>query len=239
MAGESKATVIGAVAANFLIAVAKFAAAGAGRSAALLAEGIHSAIDGANDSLLLVGLRRSRREADRQHPFGYGKELYFWALIVGVSLLAAGGGVTMYEGIRRMLHPGTIHNPLWSYVALGCGFLFDGSSLLYAFWQFRKQNRGKGFWEAIWESKDPTTFMTMGEDAAAILGVAIATAGVYLNVAGWRLADGLASLLVGITLAVTAIFVIWQMRDLVIGEAVDDEIARAIHNLAAKDEAIA
>ncbi len=144
----------------------------------------------------------------------------------------------MFEGIHQMLHPEHIKKPLWSYLALAAGLLFDGSSLLFGFKQFRKQNPGKGFWEAVQESKDPTTFMVIGEDSAAVVGVLIAATGVFLNSRGLLFADGLSSLLIGVTLAATAAFLIWQTRDLVIGEAVEDEISHAIHEIASHDRAV-
>jgi cation diffusion facilitator family transporter len=232
MAGESKAAVIGAVAANFAIAAAKLLVGGIGGSSAMLSEGIHSGIDGANDLLLLLGLKRSKQQPDEQHPFGYGKELYFWSLIVSLSVLSVGGGVTVYEGIRQCFHPEPVKHAGWAYLALGCGVLFDGASLIYGLQQFRKQNRGKGLREAIRESKDPSTFMVLAEDSAAILGECIAAAGIFLNTRGMLRGDGVASILIGCMLGGVAAFLISETRDLVIGEAVEDEISDAIRELA-------
>src|ERR1700712_137652 len=142
MAQESKAAVIGATAANFAIAAVKLAI-GLGGSAAVLSEGIHSGIDGVNDLLLLFGLRASRRPADDLHPFGYGKDLYFWSLIVSVSVFSVGGGVTIIEGVRSILHPADIKHVGWAYAALSCGLVFDGVSLVYGLVQFHKQNPEK------------------------------------------------------------------------------------------------
>src|ERR1700712_433191 len=152
MAQESKVAVIGATAANFAIAAIKLAI-GIGGSAAMISEGLHSAIDGVNDLLLLYGLRASKRPADELHPFGYGKDLYFWSLIVSLSVFSVGGGVTIFEGVRSILHPSKIQHVGWAYSALVCGLLFDGVSLIYSVIQFNKQTEGKRFWRAFKESK--------------------------------------------------------------------------------------
>src|SRR5690242_11081683 len=174
MASESKASVISAVAANFAIAAAKLLAGVAGHSSAMVAESVHSAIDGFNDLLLLLGLKRSRRPPDEQHPFGYGKELYFWALIVSCSVFAIGGGVTVAEGIRAVMKPEAVKGLGWSFLALGCGVAFDAGSLIFSVCKFRKENQGKGFREAVAEVKDPAPVMVMAEDSAAIVGEFIA-----------------------------------------------------------------
>lgn len=153
MAQGSKATVIVAIGANFAIAAAKLLAGTVGKSSAMMSEAVHSSIDGVNDLLLLFGLKRSRRPADEQHPFGYGMELYFWSLIVAGSVVAIGGGVTMVEGVHRLLEPKLVRHATWAFVALACGSVFDMASLVYGMRRFRRQNRGKRFWEAVRESK--------------------------------------------------------------------------------------
>jgi cation diffusion facilitator family transporter len=238
MPDESKTAVVGAVAAGVAIAVIKFAVAALGGSSAMFSEGIHSTIDTANDSLLLLGLKRSKRPPDAQHPFGYGKELYFWSLIVSVTVLGVGGGVTFYEGILHILKPERIHRTPLAFLALGCAFLFEGVSFVIAVRQFRTQNQNKRFWEAIKEAKDPSTFMVIGEDAAALAGIVIAATGIYLNSRGILTADGISSLLIGLLLGALAVFLIYETRDLLIGEAVEKEITQAIQELAERDESI-
>lgn len=228
MPDQSKAAVIGAIAANVAVAAAKFAVGIGARSSAILAEGIHSSVDALNDLLLLFGLSRSRQPPDPQHPFGYGKELYFWALIVSMFVLAIGGGVTIYEGILRILHPSAVSGSLWAYLALAAGLLFDGISLVYGFRQFHQQYPGKALWPAIRDAKDPSTFMVITEDTAAILGELIAAAGLFLSTHGMPLADGIASVLIGCLLGTLAIFLIAQTRDLVIGEAAEPAILECI-----------
>lgn len=234
MAGESKAAVVAAIGANFAICVIKFLAAFFGGSAAMLSEGVHSAVDTVNDLLLLLGLKRSRKPPDEQHPFGYGNELYFWALIVSCSVLGVGGGVTGLEGILHLLHPEPIQHPLWSYIALGCGLAFDGISLVIALRRFRAQNRNKKFGEAVCETKDPGALMVIFEDTAAVIGETVAALGIFANTQGLVVADGAASLLIGVILTAEAIFLIGQMRDLIVGEGVEDEISRSIRRIASK-----
>ena len=235
MAGESKAAVIGATAANFVIAAVKLAIGLTG-SSSMLSEGIHSGIDGVNDLLLLFGLRASKRLADAQHPFGYGKELYFWSLIVSLCVFSVGGGVTIFEGVRSVLHPESIRHALWAYLALACGMAFDLVSLIYGAQQFHKLNPAKSFWKAVRDSKDPTTFMVLAEDSAAIVGEAIAAVCVFLSRHGILIADGIGSILIGILLATIATFLIVHARHLVLGESVETEIEQAIQALAIGDQ---
>jgi divalent metal cation (Fe/Co/Zn/Cd) transporter len=146
-------------------------------------------------------------------------------------VLGVGGGVTIYEGILHIIKPERIDRPHWAYLALGCAFLFDGISLLVAARQFRTRNKNKPFWEAIKEAKDPSTFTVMGEDSAAILGVLIAAAGIYLNSRGLLIADGISSLLIGLLLGALALFLIYETRDLLIGEAVKQRSHRPFRSL--------
>ena len=182
--------------------------------------------------MLLLGLKQSEKPADEQHPFGYGKELYFWSFVVSLTVLGAGGGITGYEGIRRILRPGAIHGARWAYLALLCGLLLEATSLVVALSKFRKQNRSKRFWEAVREAKDPSIFVVMGEDSAGILGVLIAASGIYLNVHGVAIADGVACSSISLLLTALAVFLVAQNRDLLIGEAVEEEVRDGIRELA-------
>jgi cation diffusion facilitator family transporter len=224
--------VVGAVVANFAIALVKLLAAIAGGSSAMLSEAAHSGIDGVNDLLLLLGIHRSKRPADGQHPFGYGKELYFWSLLVSCSVLAVGGGVTVVEGVRHLVRPEPVTHAAWAYGALGCGALFDAGSLWFSVRQFRKQNRGKALRRAVRETKDPGSLMVVAEDTAALTGEALAAAGVFASTHGLRRGDGIGSVSIGLLLGCVAVFLITQMRDLIVGEGVEDEISGAIKNLA-------
>jgi cation diffusion facilitator family transporter len=230
---ESKVAIYGAIGANVAIAATKFVVAGITGSSAMLSEGIHSAVDTFNGVLLLVGIRLSQRPATPEHPFGHGKELYFWSLIVAVLIFGLGGGVSFYEGIQHIRHPEPMRDPTWNYVVLALAFLFEGTSFLIALRQFRAQARGRPFWRALEQSKDPTTYTVLAEDSAALMGLAVAALGIYLS---RRLdlpqLDGAASVVIGLLLAGVAVLLIGQARGLLIGEGIRPETARAIRSLA-------
>src|SRR5437868_7626097 len=143
---NSKVAVYGAIAANLAIAVTKFGAAGITGSSAMLSEGIHSAVDTFNGVLLLVGLKLSRRPATPEHPFGHGKELYFWSLIVAVLIFGLGGGLSFFEGVQHILHPEPVRDPTWNYIVLAAATLFEGTSFAIALRQFLKQAGATPFW---------------------------------------------------------------------------------------------
>ncbi len=230
---NSKLAIYGAIAANVAIAVTKLAVAGITGSSAMLSEGIHSSVDTFNGLLLLVGIRRSLRPATPEHPFGHGKELYFWGLIVAVLIFGLGGGVSFYEGVQHIRHPEPLHDPTWNFVVLGVAAVFEGISFTIALRQFLKQAGAEPFWQAIHTSKDPTTYTVLAEDAAALAGLAIAALGIGLaHRYDLPVLDGVASLMIGVLLAVVAIFLTWQSRDLLIGEGVRPETARAIRRMA-------
>jgi cation diffusion facilitator family transporter len=230
---SSNLAIHGAIVANVAIAATKLLVAGITGSSAMLSEGVHSSVDTFNGVLLLVGIRLSQRPATPEHPFGHGKELYFWSLIVAVLIFGLGGGVSFYEGVQHIRHPQTLHDPTWNYVVLALAALFEGISFTIALRQFLKQSGAEPFWEAVHRSKDPTTYTVLAEDSAALAGLAIAGAGIW---ASHRLdmpaLDGVASLLIGVLLAVVATFLVWQSRDLLIGEGIRPETARAIRSMA-------
>jgi cation diffusion facilitator family transporter len=230
---ESRIAIYGAIGANIAIAVTKFVVAGITGSSAMLSEGIHSSVDTFNGVLLLVGLRLSKRPASVEHPFGHGKELYFWSLIVAVLIFGLGGGVSFYEGIEHIRHPEPLRDPTWNYVVLAAAAVFEGTSFLIALRQFRAQAGGTPFWQALDRSKDPTTYTVLAEDSAALAGLAVAALGIYL---GHRfdmpVFDGAASMVIGLLLAGVALLLIAQSRGLLIGEGVRPETARAIRELA-------
>ncbi|MGJ7499522.1 cation diffusion facilitator family transporter [Variovorax sp. ZT5P49] len=230
---ESKIAIYGAIGANVAIAVTKFIVAGVTGSSAMLSEGIHSAVDTFNGVLLLVGLRLSKRPATVEHPFGHGKELYFWSLIVAVLIFGLGGGISFYEGIQHIRQPEPMRDPTWNYVVLAAAALFEGTSFLIALKQFRAQARGQPFWQALDRSKDPTTYTVLAEDSAALVGLAVAALGIYLSHAlDMPALDGVASVVIGLLLAGVAVLLIAQSRGLLIGEGIRPETARAIRALA-------
>ena len=230
---ESKIAIYGAIAANVAIAVTKFVVAGITGSSAMLSEGIHSAVDTFNGILLLVGLRLSQRPATETHPFGHGKELYFWSLIVAVVIFGLGGGMSMLEGIQHIRHPEPMRDPKWNYVVLGLATLFEGGSFALALRQFLKASGDQPFWNALHRSKDPTTYTVLAEDSAALAGLLIAAIGIYLSHRlGIPELDGAASVVIGMLLAGVAVVLVSQSRSLLIGEGVRPETAREIRRLA-------
>jgi cation diffusion facilitator family transporter len=229
----SKLAIYGAVAATVAIAATKLVVASVTGSSAMLSEGIHSAVDTFNGLLLLVGIRLSQRPATPEHPFGHGKELYFWSLIVAVLIFGLGGGISFYEGVQRIRHPEPLHDPTWNYVVLGAAAVFESLSFALALRQFLALAGATPFWEAVHRSKDPTTYTVLAEDSAALVGLAIAALGIWLSQQLQMPAlDGAASVLIGILLAGVASVLAWQSRGLLIGEGIRPETARAIRLMA-------
>jgi cation diffusion facilitator family transporter len=219
--------------ANLIIAAAKFVAAGSSGSSAMLAEGIHSLVDTGNEVLLLVGLHRSRRRADATHPMGYGMELYFWSLIVAVLLFGVGGGFSIYEGIHRFSHPSKEGSPGWNYVVLAISLVAEAASWTIAARALRRQERGASFWEKLHHSKDPSSFMVFGEDTAALLGILVAFAGVFLGQrlhASWP--DAVASIVIGGILCCVAVYLVYETKHLLIGESAAPDVVRRVRELA-------
>src|SRR5919109_2383527 len=229
---SSKRTIFAAIGANIAIAATKFVAAAFTGSSAMLSEAIHSLVDSGNGLLLLLGIRMSQKPADLSHPFGYGKELYFWTLIVAIMIFAVGGGMSMYEGITHLTHPTPLHSPLWNYIVLGLAIVFEGYSWSVAVKEFRAAWQGQEVWRAIHTSKDPTLFTVLFEDSAALLGLLVALAGVYL---GHQLEnpylDGIASVVIGIILAVVAVLLAFERKGVFVGERADTEAVASIRAL--------
>ncbi|MEP7299051.1 MAG: cation diffusion facilitator family transporter [Burkholderiales bacterium] len=231
--GESKIAVYGAIAANVAIAVTKFVVAGIGGSSAMLSEGIHSAVDAGNGALLLVGLHMSKKPATREHPFGRGKELYFWSLIVAVLIFGLGGGMSIYEGVMHIRQPKPLTDPTWSYVVLAMAALFEGASFLVALRHFRRQSAGRPFWSSLHGSKDPSIYTVLAEDSAALAGLAVAAAGVWASHSlKMPVLDGAASVVIGGILAGVAVLLIRESRGLLVGEGVRPDTAAAIRAIA-------
>ncbi len=238
-ASESKVAIVAAIIGNVAVAMTKFVAAGFSGSSAMLSEGIHSLVDTGNGALLLFGLRQSRKPPDFTHPFGHGKELYFWSLIVAITIFALGGGMSLYEGFTHLTHPKPLADPFWNYVVLVCAFCFEGATLLFGWKAFRKVKGKRGILEAIHKSKDPATFMVVFEDSGALLGLLIAFCGVFL---GHQLEnpylDGLASIVIGLMLATMYVFLAFETKGLLIGEGVEPETLRRIRVLVESDPGV-
>jgi cation diffusion facilitator family transporter len=230
---ESPVVLYGAIAANVAIAVTKFAVAAHTGSSAMLSEAVHSMVDTGNGLLMLFGLHRSRRPPNAVHPFGHGRELYFWSLIVAVLIFGLGGGVSFYEGVRHLRHPQPAQQPFWNYVVLGAALVFEGSSFAIAWRQFRREARDRPLWAALRLSKDPTTYTVVAEDAAALLGLVVAAVGIALAEAlGRPEIDAMASMLIGLLLAGVALLLVREARGLLVGEGVQPHTAAAIVALA-------
>jgi cation diffusion facilitator family transporter len=227
--GQRPIAVYGAMAANFVIAVTKFVAAGFSGSSAMLAEGIHSLVDTGNQLLLLLGMKKSRKPADEGHPFGHGKELYFWSLIVAIALFGIGGGMSTYEGITHLSHPHPLSDPTWSYVVLGVAFLFDGISWIIALHELWPAIRRDGLRKTLVGTKDPSVLTVLCEDTADLAGLILAFLGIYLgHRLGNHYADGIASILIGAVLAGVAVFLVYQSKRLLLGESADPEVVESI-----------
>lgn len=232
MAGSSRKVIFAALAGNTLIAVTKFVAAGLTGSSAMLSEGIHSTVDTGNQALLLLGLRRSRKPADERFPFGHGKEIYFWSFIVAILIFGLGAGVSVYEGVMHLLEPVEIASPLVNYVVLGVAMVFEGVAWSLAFVEFRKSKGSWGYVEAVRRGKDPTMFVVLFEDSAAMLGLIVALLGVTLaRFTGSTVFDGLASIVIGLILGGTAIWLAYETKGLLIGEAANSRVVEGIRGI--------
>jgi cation diffusion facilitator family transporter len=230
---ESRIAIYGAIAANVAIAVTKFIVAGISGSSAMLSEGIHSTVDTANDLLLLVGVKRSEQPASALHPFGHGKELYFWSLIVAVLIFGAGGGVSFYEGVVHVLNPKPLEEAMWNYVVLAAAAVFEGISFAIAFRQFSREKGDKPLWKALRTSKDPSTYTVLAEDGAALLGLGLAALGVFASHSlDMPVLDGVASMAIGVLLAGVAVLLIRESRGLLVGEGIAKETAQSIRETA-------
>ena len=233
--GNNRVLII-ALAANLGIAVAKFVAAALTGSSAMLTEGVHSLVDSTNQLLLMYGQRRAAKPADAMHPAGYGRELYFWSFVVALLVFALGAGVSVYEGVLHILEPEDAVSPVIAYVVLAIAFALEGGSTLAAFREFDATRGGKTWWRALTDTKDATTVIVLLENGAAMAGIVIAAVGLGLSqVTGDPRFDGVASVLIGVLLAVVAIFLAREAKGLLIGEAADPELVMGLRRAATRD----
>jgi cation diffusion facilitator family transporter len=229
-----------AILANLGIAVSKFIVAAITGSAAMLAEGIHSAVDTGNELLLLIGERKSAKPADAKHPFGYGKELYFWALIVALSVFSLGGGLSIYHGIEALRRPEPLQDPMWSYVVLGVSALFEGYSWNVSRKALNKVRKpGATLWQAVHASKDASVFTVFIEDSAALIGLVIAALGIALGqVFDNPYFDPAASVLIGFLLVGAAFTLARETGALLVGESIGPDATRRVREVFENDPAI-
>jgi len=229
----SNRTLVIALLANLGIAASKFAAAFVTGSSAMLTEGVHSVVDSTNQLLLMWGRRQAKKPPDKNHPFGYGRELYFWSFVVAVLVFSLGAGVSIYEGIIHISEPEPAVSPVVAYGVLLLAFLLEGWSTLEAFKEFREAKGRLGWFEAIRRSKDPPAFIVLLENGAAMAGIAAAALGLFLaQLTSDPFYDGAASIVIGAILGITAFVLAYESKGLLIGEAADPDLVRDLRKLA-------
>jgi len=240
MSSESnKIVVYAALFGNLAIALVKFVAAYITNSSAMLSEAIHSVVDTLNEILLLYGMKKAEQRPDAHHPFGYGRELYFWAFIVALMVFALGAIVSIYQGILHIIHPEEMQDPMINYIVLGIAILCEGFSWTVALRTFRKMKGKMGYFEAFRRSKDPTTFTVLFEDTAALVGLFIALIGIFLaHQLNIPELDGAASILIGVVLAVSAWLLARETKGLLLGETADPRLRENVLNIAQQDAAV-
>ena len=239
MSDSNKIVVYAALAGNLAIALVKFVAAYITNSSAMLSEAIHSVVDTLNEILLLYGMKKSQQSPNVQHPFGYGRELYFWAFIVSLMVFALGAVVSIYQGVQHVRYPEEMLSPNLNYIVLGIAILCEGISWLVALKAFRKTKGQLGYFEAFRRSKDPTTFTVLFEDTAALCGLFIALIGIYLaHALKIPELDGVASIFIGIVLAISAILLARETKGLLLGESADPQLRDHLLLIAQEDDAV-
>ena len=232
MVSGSKISIYGAIAANVLIAVSKFTASFFTGSSAMLAEGIHSLIDTSNGLLMLLGLKRSKKPSDSKHPFGYGKEVYFWSFVVSILIISIGAGFAIWEGVHHLKQPHPIKHELWNYMVLAVAIVFESISLFIALRNFKRVYPKGSILRNIYKSRDPSNFTVLIEDSAAVLGLVIAILGVYFSVTFQNPnIDGYASIAIGLLLLIVASFLAHKTKDLLLGESANKKILQEIKSI--------
>jgi cation diffusion facilitator family transporter len=228
----SKKVIYAALVGNALIAVTKFAAAAYTGSSAMLSEGIHSVVDTGNQVLLLYGIRQSQKPPDERFPFGHGKEIYFWSFVVAILIFAVGAGVSIYEGIQHILDPKPIASFGVNYLVLGLAMIFEGGAWYFAFKEFTRAKGKWGYIEAVQRGKDPSLFVVLFEDSAAMLGLIVAALGIFLSqTTGILYFDGIASIVIGLILGGTAIWLAHETKGLLIGESANKRVVDEIRKI--------
>lgn len=239
MASSSKKVIYAALVGNGLIAITKFIASTITGSSAMMSEGIHSTVDTGNQLLLLLGLKKAKKPADEHYPFGHGKEIYFWSFVVAIMIFAVGAGISIYEGIHSLMDPHPIENPLVNYIVLGLAMIFEGLAWYFAWKEFNKVRGDRGYYEAVRKEKNPTTFVVLFEDSAAMLGLIVAFIGIAVGqITGVHAFDGIASIIIGIILGFTAAWLAYETKGLLIGESADTKVVEGITNIALEQKTI-
>jgi cation diffusion facilitator family transporter len=238
--GSSSWVVLVAIGCNLAVAVSKFIAAAFTGSSAMVSEGIHSVVDTGDGLLLLFGRHRSRRPADAMYPFGHGRELYFWSLVVALIIFGMGGGISVYEGILHLRRPEPLQRVTWNYVVLGIAALFDGSSWVIAVRSlWRRKDPNDSAWTAFKRTKDPSVFIVLLEDSAALIGIVIAFGGIFLgDILQNPYLDGTASVLIGLLLAAVSAVLAFEIKGLIVGERADGRVVGSIRTIVSEDPAV-
>ena len=228
----SKKVIFAALAGNFLIAITKSAGSAYTGSSAMMSEAIHSIVDCFNQGLLLYGIKKSQKPADQAHPFGYGMELYFWTFVVAILIFAVGAGVSLYEGIIKVITPHEVTDVYINYIILGVAVVFEGGAWWIAYKEFKLSQTEPSFMKSVLKSKDPTIFTVLFEDTAALLGLLVAMIGLFLgDLYGIPELDGVASILIGVILAATAFLLAFEAKGLLIGEAASEDVIKTIGDI--------
>lgn len=225
--------------ADLLIAASKFIGAAITGSSSMKAEAIHSVIDAVSQLLLIWGVRSSKRPADAARPFGYGRELYYWSLIVSLVIFILGGCISIYEGIQRIEHPHFDGDPLWDYIILAIAFVFNTISMVSALKAFNSQRKTTGFWRALIRTKDPSTIIVLLGDIGDLIGLVFAFFGIFLGRLLHNPAlDGYASMAIGVLLLVISGFLIRESKSLLLGETISNRTKRGLIKLAETGRAV-
>lgn len=236
---SSKHVVYAALGGNFLIAITKFFASFMTGSSAMLSEAVHSMVDTGNQGLLLYGIRQSNKPADEKHPFGYGMELYFWTFVVAILIFGLGAGVSIFEGIKKVQHPEVVVDAYVNYIVLGVAMVFEAGAWFVAYREFKGSQGNRSFLQSVRESKDPTVFTVLFEDSAAMLGLIVAFGGIWLGeYLEMPILDGVASIVIGVILAVTAALLAFESKGLLLGEGADREVVSSIHGIVKQEAGI-
>ena len=228
----SKKIVVAALIGNGLIAITKFVASFYTGSSAMVSEGIHSTVDTCNQALLLYGMQRSMRPADKAHPFGYAREIFFWAFVVAILIFAVGAGASVYEGINKLSNPTPVTNAFINYIVLGLALVFETCAWWMALCEFKLVKGKMGYFEATRKSKDPALFTVLFEDTAAMIGIVVAFLGIFLGeIFNLPWMDAVASIIIGVILAIVASLLAYECKGLLVGESASDEVVESIHKL--------
>lgn len=239
MASGSKKVILAALAGNALIAITKFIASALTGSSAMMSEGVHSLVDTGNQVLLLWGLKRAAKPADERFPFGYGKEIYFWSFVVAILIFSVGAGISVYEGLHHMSHPEAMTNPFINYIVLVLAMCFEGAALYFAVVEFNKARGPVGYIEAVQKGKDPSLFVVLFEDSAAMLGLLVALIGITIaQITGDPWWDGFSSVVIGCILGFTAVWLAYETKGLLIGEAANSKTVAGIRDIASNVQGV-